>query len=706
MRLPLLIVFACFCIVQPVKPYAQVNVQDSLALVDFFDSTYGPKWSRFVQPWDLNNPVKTWTGVTVSGDRVTGIELYGAIDSGRIPSSFGNLTALTRIYMIDNKITEATLPPTFKNLVNLKSLTMAAVFWYLPFPTVVTELPNVTFIDFQTNLFTDSIPSSIGNLTQLEGLELSTASLEGAIPSSMGNLKKLKGLNLNNNDLTGKIPDSFAGLDSLRYVAFNDNQLSGPVPLGLLNIDSLSGMSLENNRFDFGDIESFLTANSGNLISATYAPQTNIPITRQNNKLFVSPGGTPANNTFKWYRQGTGLVQTVNGDSTFTPSQTGTYYVEVTNSVATDLTLKSDPIDFKLILANAPITDTRAIAGTAPNNIQQGFIEIATLTPTGTTPLNGTVTTSIFLDNSVNTYNGVPYVQRHYDIAPANNASTSEATITLYFLQSEFDAYNDFVTSNSLGFPLMPTGGVDNGNMRISQFHGSFSGSSAPGGYANQNAVLITPTVLWKAANAWWEVTFPVSGFSGFFLSTATAALPVTLLEFKGQTVEKSIALFWTTVNETATKEFIIERSSDLNSFEPIGIVKASSNSGSNYYEFTDPLPLSGKNYYRLKMTEKDGKSSYSNIFSLEFIKRYSVVNIYPNPARDRATISFLSDMPGSYMLRISDQSGKQIQTLSGNVIRGNNKVLVDLNGFAKGTYLITLMRDGVQEKTLRLTKH
>ena len=89
----------------------------------------------------------------------------------------------------------------------------------------------------------------------------------------------------------------------------------------------------------------------------------------------------------------------------------------------------------------------------------------------------------------------------------------------------------------------MPTNGTDNGNVRISQYHGAFTGSSNPANYSDSNAVVIIPAVEWDNEKNWWTVTFPVSGFSGFFITTGNSVLPLTLLDFKGVVEKNGIKL-------------------------------------------------------------------------------------------------------------------------------------------------------------------
>src|SRR5512138_2008526 len=77
---------------------AQVLPADSLALVDFYNSVGGPNWTD--QGNWLTGPVSTWSGVTVTDGRVTGLEIVSNNMSGTIPATIGQLTELTRLRLI------------------------------------------------------------------------------------------------------------------------------------------------------------------------------------------------------------------------------------------------------------------------------------------------------------------------------------------------------------------------------------------------------------------------------------------------------------------------------------------------------------------------------------------------------------------------------------------------------------------------------
>ncbi len=84
-------------------------------------------------------------------------------------------------------------------------------------------------------------------------------------------------------------------------------------------------------------------------------------------------------------------------------------------------------------------------------------------------------------------------------------------------MQDDFDTFN--ATPGHGG--NLPTGPGDNAgkaNLRVYQYHG-FSVTGQPGTYSG-GGTEIDPAdgnIVWNAQYQWWEVTFDVTGFSGFF---------------------------------------------------------------------------------------------------------------------------------------------------------------------------------------------
>jgi hypothetical protein len=104
---------------------------------------------------------------------------------------------------------------------------------------------------------------------------------------------------------------------------------------------------------------------------------------------------------------------------------------------------------------------------------------------------------------------------------PENNAATATATITLFFSQQEFDNFNAYPGHNG-DLPKNSSDAAGIANLRVYQYHG-FSATGMPGSY-NGGGIEIDPAdndIVWDPVAQWWAVTFPITGFSGFFVSSA-----------------------------------------------------------------------------------------------------------------------------------------------------------------------------------------
>ncbi len=260
--------------------------------------------------------------------------------SGTIPSTLGNLTKLNWLNLSYNQLS-GSLPSNLGNMTNLKELSLNDNQITESIPSSLGLLSQLNTLNLGANQLNGSIPSSLGNATQLENLQLYNNKISGIIPPSFGNLTQLKNLILFKNQLSGGIPSSLGNLNKMFNLWLDDNQLSGPIPSTFDNLSALTSLHLSNNKFTFDGME---------LVAAkfqpTYSPQADISLLKNNDTLLVSAGGTLSNNTYNWYSVNGMLDTTITGDSTFIPSADGRYYVDVTNSIATRLTLHSDTIEF------------------------------------------------------------------------------------------------------------------------------------------------------------------------------------------------------------------------------------------------------------------------------------------------------------------------------------------------------------------------
>ncbi|MCC6540931.1 MAG: T9SS type A sorting domain-containing protein [Flavobacteriales bacterium] len=102
--------------------------------------------------------------------------------------------------------------------------------------------------------------------------------------------------------------------------------------------------------------------------------------------------------------------------------------------------------------------------------------------------------------------------------------------------------------------------------------------------------------------------------------TTANNPLPITLLNFDAQPEGTMVRLNWATATEQDNALFTVERSRDGIVFEEVLNVPGAMNSNTLItYSELDRAPYPGLSYYRLRQTDTDGTSTYSNMVAVLF---------------------------------------------------------------------------------------
>ena len=123
-------------------------------------------------------------------------------------------------------------------------------------------------------------------------------------------------------------------------------------------------------------------------------------------------------------------------------------------------------------------------------------------------------------------------------------------------------------------------------------------------------------------------------------LLTVTNILAMRLLSFNVLKEGKKATLNWAVEKEESLSYYSIERSNDGENFYSIGRLASINTSGVHTYRFSDESPISGFDFYRLKMMEANGNFSYSPIRKINF-ENANLVIIYPNPSNGKFMVDF-----------------------------------------------------------------
>ena len=124
-----------------------------------------------------------------------------------------------------------------------------------------------------------------------------------------------------------------------------------------------------------------------------------------------------------------------------------------------------------------------------------------------------------------------------------------------------------------------------------------------------------------------------MSAYSGAITTCESMPLPVEQLYFRASPEGHTVLLQWATATEHMNDHYTVERSAVGDAFEDVVVVDGAGDSQqTTEYRAYDENPLPGTSYYRLRQTDIDGATSYSDIVPVEF-KPSELLVPYPNPA-------------------------------------------------------------------------
>ena len=148
--------------------------------------------------------------------------------------------------------------------------------------------------------------------------------------------------------------------------------------------------------------------------------------------------------------------------------------------------------------------------------------------------------------------------------------------------------------------------------------------------------------------------------------------LPAVFLEFKGQKNGKIVDLTWTTLTEDNVNHFELQQSTDGGSFQTIAVI-FSKGEQQNTYMFPDRHPYAGNNYYRLKVIDKNGQTTYSNTILIRFDDKLPAdVIVAPNPAQSEIKLRLVGLDAGVYNMELRNSGGQLIKSKTVNVNQYN----------------------------------
>ncbi|MEQ1675906.1 MAG: GEVED domain-containing protein [Chitinophagaceae bacterium] len=158
--------------------------------------------------------------------------------------------------------------------------------------------------------------------------------------------------------------------------------------------------------------------------------------------------------------------------------------------------------------------------------------------------------------------------------------------------------------------------------------------------------------------------------------------LPATGFILKATKENSDIKLDWSTLQESNTRTFEVERSTDGVNFNTIGSLPAAGISTDlRTYRYTDRNVTFSPVFYRIKLVDMDAKKSYSNQVVVRITDQQQMVQVYPNPVVS-STFRLEFSRPGEFDIQLFNSTGllmlrKQVKAVSGQLEEINRKSMV-----------------------------
>lgn len=166
-----------------------------------------------------------------------------------------------------------------------------------------------------------------------------------------------------------------------------------------------------------------------------------------------------------------------------------------------------------------------------------------------------------------------------------------------------------------------------------------------------------------------------------------TDPLPLALLDFSGNVLNKNISLSWKTTDEVNVHYYELERAAADMIFKPVYKVNAQNTAGVHQYSFTDITPFE-QSFYRLRMVDKDGTYRISK--TLQFVIQNELqIIIYPSPVASQLNLTLPTVAKSA--IQIFDIAGKACL----NEIYTSDKITLNVSRLPAGTYVLVVLQDG-----------
>lgn len=174
--------------------------------------------------------------------------------------------------------------------------------------------------------------------------------------------------------------------------------------------------------------------------------------------------------------------------------------------------------------------------------------------------------------------------------------------------------------------------------------------------------------------------------------------LPVSLQSFSASYfLNNQVQLNWQILRELNLSSYFIQRSTNGSNFEDIGTIIAKG--GGDYSYIDNQLTAATTFYYRLQIVDKDGSFTNSKVVAVNLNSKLQTINLYPNPVKESFFVQLAASKAETVTLQITDMQGRVLQQQVQPLTIGSNNLSINTSNLAKGTYVLVVKGQVVQQK-------
>lgn len=174
--------------------------------------------------------------------------------------------------------------------------------------------------------------------------------------------------------------------------------------------------------------------------------------------------------------------------------------------------------------------------------------------------------------------------------------------------------------------------------------------------------------------------------------------LPLQLLSFSGSVTNCTASLKWITTNEVNVERYEVESSSNGTDFITVNAVVAKCNNSQIQCTYQSEVGHLNATYYRLKMIDKDGTFSYSQVVYLAAsCETKNAIQLYPNPVlNNKTTLSIFTTLSvQNATLVIDNVLGKKVLVQQLKLNKGANYFTINTSQLSNGLYYLKVIAAG-----------